>query len=109
MSTQPSTPNWLAATLSKACIAGDNTEVAFDASRNSFDNAYFNALQTGDGLLSSDQTLFVSPQTRGFVFAYAMNQARFFFDFQQAMVKMGLIDVKEGNQGDVRLDCRKVN
>ncbi|XP_020263212.1 LOW QUALITY PROTEIN: peroxidase 47-like [Asparagus officinalis] len=97
------------ATLSKACIAGDNTEVAFDASRNSFDNAYFNALQTGDGLLSSDQTLFVSPQTRGFVFAYAMNQARFFFDFQQAMVKMGLIDVKEGNQGDVRLDCRKVN
>lgn len=98
-----------AITLSKACSAGDSAEVAFDVSRNSFDNAYFNQLQMGDGLLTSDQTLFVSPQTRNLVNWYAMNQARFFFDFQQAMVKMGLIDVKERNQGEVRLDCRKVN
>jgi peroxidase len=38
-----------------------------------------------------------------------MNQAKFFLDFQQAMVKMSLLDVKEGSQGEVRADCRKIN
>lgn len=105
----PTLDSKLASQLSKACSPGDDTAVPFDASSNFFDNAYFNGLQMGDGLLTSDQTLFVTPQTRNIVNAYAMNQARFFFDFQQAMVKMGLLALKEGNQGEVRLDCHRVN
>lgn len=74
-----------------------------------FDNDYFNALQRKAGVLFSDQTLFASARTRGIVNAYAMNQAMFFFDFWQAMVKMGLMDVKEGSKGEVRSNCRVIN
>ncbi|KAI3986421.1 hypothetical protein MKX01_037703 [Papaver californicum] len=105
----PTLDSNFASTLSKTCTAGDSAEVPFDETRNSFDNAYFNGLRRSSGVLSSDQTLYTSPRTRGIVNAYAMNTARFFFDFQQAMVKMGLIDVKEGNQGEVRQNCRVIN
>lgn len=61
------------------------------------------------GVLFSDQTLFVSDRTRGIVNGYAMNQAMFFFDFQRAVIKMGLLDIKEGSEGEVRHNCRKIN
>lgn len=96
-------------TLIRTCKAGDNAEQPFDMSRNTFDNNYFIGLQNKAGVLSSDQTLFSSPQTRGIVYNYAMNTAMFFLDFQQAMVKMGLLDVKEGSKGEVRQNCRRVN
>lgn len=96
-------------TLSKTCKAGDNAEQPFDSTRNTFDNNYYNGLQRKVGLLSSDQTLFASARTRGIVNGYAMNQAMFFFDFQQAMVKMGLLDVLESPNGEVRRNCRQVN
>ncbi|PIA35679.1 hypothetical protein AQUCO_03500197v1 [Aquilegia coerulea] len=107
--TDPALDSGFAAKLSKTCTAGDNAEAPFDETRNSFDNAYFNALQKKAGLLTSDQTLFASARTRNIVNSYAMNEAKFFFEFQQAMVKMGLLDVKEGKAGEVRLDCRKIN
>ncbi|KAI3450954.1 hypothetical protein Pfo_007619 [Paulownia fortunei] len=105
----PSMDTQFARTLSKTCSAGDNAEQPFDSTRNTFDNDYFNALQRKAGVLFSDQTLFASPRTRGIVNGYAMNQAMFFFDFQQAMVRMGLMDVKEGSKGEVRDNCRIIN
>nr|BCX31640.1 peroxidase [Carthamus tinctorius] len=94
-------------TLAKTCNAGDDAEQPFDMTRNMFDNNYYNALQRQAGVLSSDQTLMADPRTRPIVNGYAMNQAMFFFDFQRAMVKMGLLDVKEA--GQVRQNCRKNN
>ncbi|KAK4840295.1 hypothetical protein QYF36_004996 [Acer negundo] len=105
----PTLDSDFAKTLSKTCSAGDNAEQPFDASRNTFDNFYFYALQRKSGVLFSDQTLYTSPRTRNLVNGYAMNQAMFFLDFQQAMVKMSLLDVKEGNKGEVRGNCRKIN
>ncbi|TYJ37877.1 hypothetical protein E1A91_A05G405300v1 [Gossypium mustelinum] len=96
-------------TLSKTCSAGDNAEQPFDATQNTFDNFYFNALIRKSGVLFSDQVLYTTPRTRNIVYGYAMNQAMFFFDFQQAMVKMGKVDVKEGSNGEVRQNCRKIN
>ncbi|KAL8477888.1 hypothetical protein ACS0TY_029974 [Phlomoides rotata] len=96
-------------TLGKTCSAGDNAEQPFDSTRNNFDNDYFNGLQRRNGLLFSDQTLFDGPRTRGIVNGYAFNQAMFFFDFQQAMVKMGLMNVKEGPKGEVRAMCGVIN
>lgn len=107
--TDPTLDSNFAKTLSKTCSAGDNAEQTFDATRNSFDNDYFNELTRRSGVLFSDQTLYASARTRSIVNAYAMNQARFFLDFQQAMVKMGLLDVKEGSNGEVRKNCRKIN
>lgn len=98
-----------AKTLSKTCSGGDNAEQPFDATQNTFDNFYFNALIRKSGVLFSDQVLYTTPRTRSIVNGYAMNQAMFFFDFQQAMVKMGEVDVKEGSNGEVRQNCRKIN
>lgn len=105
----PNLDSGFAKQLTKICSAGDNTEQPFDATRNHFDNLYFNALQRNTGLLASDQTLFASARTRNIVNGYAFNQAMFFFDFQQAMVKMSMLDVKEGFKGEVRKNCRKIN
>ncbi|KAA8531271.1 hypothetical protein F0562_005970 [Nyssa sinensis] len=105
----PSLDSDFAKTLSKTCSAGDDAEQPFDMTRNNFDNAYFNALQRKAGVLISDQTLYANPNTRGIVNGYALNPAMFFFDFQRAMVKMSLLDVKEGSKGEVRLNCRKIN
>ncbi|TYK27368.1 peroxidase 47 [Cucumis melo var. makuwa] len=95
--------------LSRTCSNGDNALQTFDATPDSFDNVYYNALSRGAGVLFSDQTLFASPRTRDIVTAYAMNQALFFLDFQRAITKMGLLDVKEGYRGQVRRNCRRVN
>ncbi|GMI67785.1 Peroxidase 47 [Hibiscus trionum] len=108
-SADPTLDSSFAKTLSKTCSGGDNAEQPFDATPTSFDNYYFNALMRKSGVLFSDQTLYTTPRTRGIVNGYAMNQAMFFFDFQQAMIKMGTIDVKEGSKGEVRQDCRKIN
>lgn len=105
----PTLDSEFAKTLSKTCSGGDSSEQPFDATSNSFDNFYFNALLRNNGLLTSDQTLYTSPTTNNFVTAYAFNQARFFFDFQQAMLKMSLLDVKDASKGEVRGNCRKLN
>lgn len=105
----PTLDSDFAKTLSKTCRAGDNAEQPFDATRNDFDNLYFNALIRKSGVLFSDQTLLTNARTRAAVNGYALNQAMFFLDFQQAMVKMGMLDVKEGGKGEVRDNCRKIN
>ncbi|GAA0146789.1 peroxidase [Lithospermum erythrorhizon] len=98
-----------AKTLARTCTAGDTAEQPFDTTKDTFDNVYYNAVLRKAGVLFSDQTLSLSPRTRGIVNAYAMNEAMFFFDFQRAMVKMGLLDVKEGTNGEVRQSCRRIN
>ncbi|XP_050113146.1 peroxidase 47-like [Malus sylvestris] len=105
----PDLDSGFAKQLTKTCSAGDNAEQPFDATRNNFDNVYFNGLQRKAGVLSSDQTLFSSAKTRNIVNGYAFNQAMFFLDFQQAMVKMSTLDVKEGSKGEIRTNCRKMN
>ncbi|KAK9996846.1 hypothetical protein SO802_021532 [Lithocarpus litseifolius] len=86
--TDPDLDSGFAKTLFKTCSAGDTAEQPFDATRNTFDNLYYNALQRKAGVLSTDQTLYASAETKRYVNGYAFNQAGFFFDFQQAMVKI---------------------
>ncbi|XP_022740883.1 peroxidase 47 isoform X2 [Durio zibethinus] len=107
--TDPTLDSDFAKTLSKTCSTGDNAEQPFDTTPNTFDNFYFNALIRKNGVLFSDQVLYTTPRTRAIVNGYAMNQAMFFFDFLQAMVKMGVLDIKEGSKGEVRENCRKIN
>ncbi|KAL3597194.1 hypothetical protein D5086_008831 [Populus alba] len=91
--------------LAKTCSGGDNAEQPFDVTRNNFDSFYFQALQRKAGVLFSDQTLYNNPKTKAIVNNYAMNQAMFFLDFQRAMVKMSLLDVKEGSKGEIEHSC----
>ncbi|KAE8694969.1 Peroxidase 47 [Hibiscus syriacus] len=105
----PTLDSDFAKALSKTCGAGDNAEQSFDDTPKNFDNDYFNALTRKNGVLFSDQVLYTATGTRAIVNGYVMNEARFFLDFQQSMVKMGRLDVKEGPKGEVRKNCRKIN
>uniref|UniRef100_J3MPT3 Peroxidase n=1 Tax=Oryza brachyantha TaxID=4533 RepID=J3MPT3_ORYBR len=100
----------LGSSLSSVCAAGgDGATATFDRTSTMFDGVYFRELQQRRGLLSSDQTLFESPETKRLVNMFAMNQAYFFFAFQQGMLKMGQLNLKEGTIGEVRRSCRIIN
>lgn len=98
-----------ARSLQRTCSGGDDVQVGFDFTSTRFDINYYYAVQAGMGLLTTDQTLYANAQTQSMVNGYAMNQQSFFYDFRQAMVKMGSLDVKGSNEGEIRLNCRKVN
>ncbi|XP_030544236.1 peroxidase 45 [Rhodamnia argentea] len=74
-----------------------------------FDNAYYQNLQQGKGLFTSDQTLFSDPRSRATVNLFASNNAAFQQAFVTAITKMGRIEVKTGNQGEIRIDCTRPN
>ncbi|GJN01204.1 hypothetical protein PR202_ga18451 [Eleusine coracana subsp. coracana] len=104
----PSLEPSLAASLSRTCgRGGDGATAPLDMTSEAFDTAYFSGLQVNRGLLTSDQTLADSPETAMFVNMFAENSDMFFYTFQQGMLKMGQLDLKE--QGDVRKSCRVLN
>uniref|UniRef100_A0A0D3EKW8 Peroxidase n=1 Tax=Oryza barthii TaxID=65489 RepID=A0A0D3EKW8_9ORYZ len=80
---------------------------------NTFDNAYFTDLLSRRVLLRSDQELFGSGAGNGttdaFVRAYAANATTFAADFAAAMVRLGNLSPLTGKNGEVRINCRRVN
>ena len=90
-------------------IGGDSNLAPLDPTPARFDVAYFNSLVKKRGLLHSDQALFNGGSADGLVRAYSSNAKVFWADFAKSMVKMGNIKILTGKQGQVRLNCRKVN
>ncbi|XWS28241.1 hypothetical protein CRYUN_Cryun25bG0049700 [Craigia yunnanensis] len=76
-----------------------------------FDNNYFLNLQNHRGLLQSDQELFstTGADTVAIVNRFASSQSQFFDSFAKSMIKMGNISPLTGTNGEIRLDCRKIN
>jgi peroxidase len=74
-----------------------------------FDNAYYQNLQQGKGLLASDKILFNNRMTHRIVNRFASNERAFFNSFTQAMTKLGRIQVKTAKDGEIRKDCRFPN
>ncbi|KAH9308026.1 hypothetical protein KI387_035937, partial [Taxus chinensis] len=74
-----------------------------------FDNKYYADLQNGDGILTSDQSLYNDYRTRGIVESFAKNQRSFFKRFVIDMVKMVQLDVLTGSEGEIRQICSQVN
>jgi peroxidase len=75
-----------------------------------FDNAYFGNLLSQRGLLHSDQALFGGGgATDGLVSTYASSADQWGSDFAAAMVKMGNISPLTGTDGEIRVNCRRVN
>ncbi|KAL1569938.1 peroxidase [Salvia divinorum] len=105
-------PDYVAG-LRKLCAnyLKDPTMAAFNdpMSPGKFDNTYFANLQNGLGLLASDQILASDPRTKPFVDAYAKDQNKFFQDFAKAMEKVGVLDIKTGDKGEVRKRCDTPN
>ncbi|XP_004296463.1 PREDICTED: peroxidase 45-like [Fragaria vesca subsp. vesca] len=74
-----------------------------------FDNAYFQNLQQGKGLFTSDQILFTDSRSRSTVNTFASSNAAFNQAFVQAMTKLGRVGVLTGTQGEIRRDCTRPN
>lgn len=88
---------------------GDTNLAPLDSTPVKFDTNYFNNLVKFKGLLHSDQALFNGGSTDGLVKTYSYDGKVFSSDFARSMVKMGNIRVLTGKQGQVRVNCRKVN
>ncbi|XP_020083269.1 peroxidase 11 [Ananas comosus] len=99
--------------LKETCPArggDDNTSPIDHVTPTIFDNAFFETLLHGEGLLNSDQEMYSSLigfQTADIVAKYWADTAAFFKQFADSMVKMGNITNPEG--GEVRKNCRFVN
>jgi len=76
---------------------------------NDFDNHYFQNLLNRKALLSSDQVLLNSYETKRLIQDYSISTDRFFDDFAKSMVKMGNISPPPGSRGQIRKNCRRVN
>ncbi|KAL5713652.1 peroxidase [Ranunculus cassubicifolius] len=74
-----------------------------------FDNVYFQNLQQGKGLFTSDQVLFTDSRSKPTVNTWASNSAAFNQAFITAMTKLGRVGVKTGTQGNIRIDCAAFN
>ncbi|KAL1189635.1 Peroxidase 16 [Cardamine amara subsp. amara] len=74
-----------------------------------FDNAYFQNLQQGMGLFTSDQVLFTDQRSRSTVNSFASSEIAFRQAFISAITKLGRVGVKTGNAGEIRRDCSHVN
>ncbi|KAK8959533.1 Cationic peroxidase 1 [Platanthera guangdongensis] len=101
-----------AASLKSNCpsTGGDNNLSPLDVQTpTTFDNDYYNNLVNKKGLLHSDQQLFNGGSTDSQVNTYNSNPSKFLSDFAVAIVKMGDISPLTGTQGQVRLNCRKIN
>ncbi|XP_071742124.1 peroxidase 16-like [Rutidosis leptorrhynchoides] len=74
-----------------------------------FDNAYYQNLQQGKGLFSSDQVLFTDSRSKATVNLFATSQTAFNQAFVTAITKLGRVGVLTGNKGEIRRDCTRTN
>ncbi|KAB1227928.1 Peroxidase 15 [Morella rubra] len=76
-----------------------------------FDNNYYSNLQVNKGLLVTDQELFSTEgeDTIDIVNSFSSDQTAFFASFVESMIKMGNISPLTGVEGEVRLNCGRVN
>ncbi|EAZ30754.1 hypothetical protein OsJ_14819 [Oryza sativa Japonica Group] len=102
-----------AAELRERCPSsgGDQNLFALDpASQFRFDNQYYRNILAMNGLLSSDEVLLTkSRETMELVHRYAASNELFFAQFAKSMVKMGSISPLTGHNGEIRMNCRRVN
>ena len=100
-----------ATSLRANCPASGGTSLApLDTmTPTAFDNAYYTNLLSQRGLLHSDQELFNNGSADSTVSNFASNAAAFTSAFAAAMVKMGNLSPLTGSQGQIRLNCWRVN
>ncbi|XP_004296028.1 PREDICTED: cationic peroxidase 1-like [Fragaria vesca subsp. vesca] len=102
-----------AASLKQGCPSngGDDNTAPLDSTTARFDTDYFKALLEKKGLLHSDQELFKGDgsDSDNLVQHYANNPKDFAVDFGASMIKMGNMKPLTGSDGEIRLNCRKIN
>eukprot|EP00253_Pinus_taeda_P003220 PITA_03220 len=111
--TDPSLDPVYAQVLKAQCPIGNSkrTVAMEDVTPNTLDNVYYDGVIKNKGLLTSDATLLANENTRNLVFANSGSSNLFGWQqkFGGAMVKMGMIDVLTGKNGEIRHNCRVIN
>ncbi|XP_057493074.1 peroxidase 51-like [Actinidia eriantha] len=101
-----------AAQLQSMCPKNVDPRIAINMDPNTpktFDNVYFQNLQQGKGLFTSDQVLFTDSTSKPTVDTWAGNSPAFQQAFIEAMTKLGRVGVKTGSSGNIRIDCSAFN
>uniref|UniRef100_A0A3Q7FJB7 Peroxidase n=1 Tax=Solanum lycopersicum TaxID=4081 RepID=A0A3Q7FJB7_SOLLC len=104
----PSLNKTYAAQLEQMCPKNVDPRIAINMdpiTPRAFDNVYFQNLQNGMGLFTSDQVLFTDQRSKGTVNLWASNSKVFETAFVNAMTKLGRVGVKTGKNGNIRIDC----
>lgn len=73
------------------------------------DTSYYTHVQTGRGLLTSDNALMNNPTTKEMVGKIIADPEKWKREFAQALVKLSKLDVLVGQNGEIRKQCRAVN
>ncbi|KAL3694851.1 hypothetical protein R1sor_008502 [Riccia sorocarpa] len=88
----------------------NSTEVDNDAvTPELFDSNYYVTLQENKGLFSSDQALLWDDRTSNAVNSLAQDHGKFTKKFGEAMRALAAIEVKTGDEGEIRRCCHEVN
>jgi len=74
-----------------------------------FDNAYYQDLQSHEGLFTSDEVLFTDSRSASTVNSFAASTDSFQTAFVTAITKLGRAGVKTGTRGEIRRDCSAFN
>ena len=75
-----------------------------------FDTSYYRGLLKRRGLFQSDAALITDTAARADVESVAKGPSEVFFQvFARSMVRMGMIEVKTGGEGEIRRHCAVVN
>lgn len=97
-----------AAQLQQMCPRNVDPRIAINmdpTTPRKFDNVYYQNLQQGKGLFTSDQILFTDTRSKATVNSFASNTNTFNANFVTAMTKLGRVGVKTARNGKIRTDC----
>ncbi|EFJ35532.1 hypothetical protein SELMODRAFT_266691 [Selaginella moellendorffii] len=112
-STDPTLDPNFATALKKQCPPGKaaafNSVVLDSHTPIHFDNSYYVNLALQKGVLGSDQVLFSDAATSKAIKTSSVDEESWRAKFAAAMIKMGSVKVKTGQQGEIRKSCRAVN
>ncbi|XP_065854681.1 peroxidase 57-like [Euphorbia lathyris] len=102
----------LVANFTRICSSSANADPSVNLDQSTgfvFDNAFYRQLLLKRGVLEIDQGLALDRSSGGIVSGFARDSDGFKQSFGNAMVKLGNVQVLEGNAGQIRKNCRVFN
>uniref|UniRef100_A0A0D9WBH2 Plant heme peroxidase family profile domain-containing protein n=1 Tax=Leersia perrieri TaxID=77586 RepID=A0A0D9WBH2_9ORYZ len=92
--------------MNKTCTDDANQKLDLDViTPVIFDNAYYIGLTMGQGVFTSDISLFRNPITKPIVCQFATDKDAFFKQFADSMFKLSNVPRNDGNRGEIRSNC----
>ncbi|CAL9189558.1 unnamed protein product [Musa hybrid cultivar] len=73
------------------------------------DTSFYHGFLNGKAVLQLDQDLAFTDVTSRLAARFVSNPKRFIHQFSKSMIKLGSVGVLTGGEGEIRLNCRKVN